>query len=86
MQGHEDSVICLFEVKWYSEKKLIISGSADFSIGVWDIIKGTCAKFIKDQHKGNINTIFRLKNVAERDKDVVSAGYDGQVNFWKVDF
>jgi len=87
MNGHEDTIICLFEAKWYKDRKLIISGSADWSIGVWDLLKGNCAKFIKE-HKGNISSVFRLKNVdySKEGNDLVSASYDNKINFWKVEF
>ncbi|KAI7899888.1 WD40-repeat-containing domain protein [Cokeromyces recurvatus] len=50
LQGHESSIYCL---AWI-DKNILVSGSRDQSLKVWDVIRGKCLRTIKDVHEGSI--------------------------------
>lgn len=50
LQGHQDSVYCTV---WIS-KDILVSGSRDKTLKVWDVNTGQCIRTIADEHDGSI--------------------------------
>ena len=56
---------------------LIVSGSVDTTVRVWNIETGECLTTLR----GHLNTV---KCVAVQDNTAVSCAHDGRVNIWDI--
>lgn len=60
--------------------KIIVSGSLDGHVEVWDIQSGECLRTIEKAHSGAVNCV----GISDNEKLIVSAGWDGQLKFWEM--
>ena len=74
IQGHLGSVIA---VAIHSQENLMVTGGFDSTIRIWDILKDTCIKSIKEHH-GCINSIEILYPF----QAFISVSSDGFMAIW----
>uniref|UniRef100_A0A6B2L2Y3 Uncharacterized protein n=1 Tax=Arcella intermedia TaxID=1963864 RepID=A0A6B2L2Y3_9EUKA len=73
MVGHTTAVTCFLCL----EHRLLVSGSVDKSIRIWDLSDGRCCKVIKQGHDGGIKCL-----VALQDGRFCSGGNDKYLRVW----
>jgi len=74
---YEISEKCLLEIK---DKNVLISGSGDYTIRIWNIINDYKQIKILNDHRGSVNTLAVYKN-----KRVLSGSDDETIIVWKLD-
>ena len=78
LRGHEDRVRGLL---WSPEfSYLLMTGSWDSSIRLWDVYEGTCLQALYDHHAD----VYGLAAHPLAPFSVVSASRDTTVRFWRV--
>jgi F-box and WD-40 domain protein CDC4 len=73
--GHEKHITCL-DIKG----RLVVSGSHDTSVKVWDLQKKRGVSF--DHHRGHINWVTQV--MVWDDSSVLSAGADRTIRYWDL--
>lgn len=79
--GHRGPVICIqYDVKESNGtlESRLVSGSADFSIRLWDLVSGECLK-VFDGHTDSV-TCLQFDSYK-----IVSGSLDSSVKFWNID-
>jgi F-box and WD-40 domain protein 1/11 len=76
LQGHQDGVYCL---AWIS-KDILVSGSRDKTLKVWDVIKGQCIRTITDEHEGSILSM----RVNEEKSILLTGSSDATCTIWSL--
>ena len=73
LEGHTDWLRSVFV-----KDNLIISGSCDKTIKIWDINTGICLKTLEG-HKDRVWTVFVKDNL------IISGGCDNTIKIWDID-
>lgn len=76
LEGHSGAIFCL---RYLGNRKLVITGSLDRTIRLWDTKSAECIKTIETNHEGAIRDLCVLG-----DGLVVSASKDGTIMVWDV--
>jgi WD40 repeat protein len=76
LEGHREGVTCL---ALSPDGTKLVSGSADFSVRVWDWQKGT----LLNQFGGHGNQVYSVCFTPDG-RWVLSGGYDNKVRLWDV--
>lgn len=86
LKGHHGCVNCL---EWSVDGKILISGSDDFQIGIWDPFRGKRTDCIKTPHIGNIFSTKFLPNSnnnliasAAADKYIYVTDVNKKISIW----
>ena len=74
MSGHTDAVGCL---AFSENNQLVVSGSKDATIKVWDVYSGNCLNTM-EAHSDQIWCIALFKDV------IVSGSHDTMLKFWDI--
>ena len=77
IQGHLGSVMCI-AIGEYGN--LMITGSFDSCVRVWDLQQDRCVRVIK-QHKGCVNTII----ISQNQGFFITAGSDSNIYYWSLE-
>ena len=72
LKGHTKNLISVLV-----KDNLIISGSLDKTIRIWDIDSGECLKTLKG-HKDWVNSVFVKDNL------IISGSWDNTINIWDI--
>lgn len=70
----------LISVSLAPSGKVIVSGSLDGHVDIWDIQSGKCLRTFEKAHSGAVNCV----GISDNEKLIVSAGWDGQLKFWEM--
>ena len=73
---------CVNTISFNPSGEVLLSGSDDLRIMVWDWATATCRLAIEPGHRNNI---FQAKTMPHSsDKTIVSCAADGQVSQWRL--
>jgi len=77
MNGHGNPVLCCVASRSGS---IVVSGSADNSLRVWDIMNGRCAGTLHGHERPVL-----CCDISPNGETIVSGSHDAEIRFWKSD-
>jgi WD40 repeat protein len=77
LTGHVLEINSLCVTANYNHNKLLVSGSSDYNIRIWDLDSGDCIKTLCS-HTGSISSIYMSDNL------IISGSYDTTINIYPI--
>jgi WD40 repeat protein len=76
LEGHKDSVN---SVIFLADRKTLISGSADKTIRIWDLITGNNMKMLEGYEYG-----VRMVAISRDEKTLASVSFENEIKIWDI--
>lgn len=77
LEGHTDIVTCL---ALSPKEDIVVSGSKDHSLGIWNIEDGSCVSMLKG-HRGPVTFV----DISPNGRFVISASQDKTLRLWEME-